>query len=572
MVRIGFMLLFFFFGHSFCFCAEDVKVTAEIESDHAFAGQPLRGTIMITHDSQETVDAGSFMLNGKTPLKAQFQRDVRMAQGSPLVISIYLFTLDSQDKGLYVLPNIHVTVGGKKYQSALSSYEVHDAHASRPTAVPAKPSSTYEPPSAAPPKSTASTNTNVTPVLKLEAFVQGKSTLFPGERTQLVYRYVFNTDINLTKELVPMLDAVGMRKVGSKQIHDHTEGNFSIREIMQEVEAVKPGKYVYGPSLIEGYAGSERQLLSAPAPIVTVIVNELPQETTPKTFNGAIGDFTYQVKMLTPSTVQVGDKIQLSIQVTGKGDLSTIKLPDLCCQPGFEGLFTQSDLHDSGKIQGDTVSFIAEMRPLSILVHEIPSIEFSSFNPQTKKYVIKRSAPIPLTVTESQPDLQKETQVNAKEAWSPQNAKPHDIEIQGNEPLTRQNLDNRFLATWWSLLLIPLGVGFLLFQIQLKKHLADMQRHSTISQSEQILKEALKNQHQPDLCFALITRALLTRLVEKKKIPTTEVTFGALPREGIVGEVREFLMQVEKMRFSGHPEVSVEEYLTKGKELFSKVE
>ncbi|MBS4169066.1 hypothetical protein [Parachlamydia sp. AcF125] len=558
--RLRGLLFLFFLGICSLNPGEEVKVSAEIERDRAFAGQSLPGTVMITHNSQSAVDTESFMLDGRIPLKVQFQRTVKISQESPLVISVYYFTLDPQEKGLYVLPRIQVVIGGKKYQSTLSSYEVHSADASKPLSspLPSVSSGTVQPETGP-------------PILRLEAFVQGKSTLFPGERTYLVYRYIFNTDIELTKEVVPMLEASGMRKVGSKQIHDHTEGNFSIREILQEVEAVKPGKYVYGPSLIEGYAGRQKQLLKAQAPLVSVVVNALPQETAPKSFNGAIGDFTYTVKMLTPSKVRVGDKIQLSIQVAGKGDLSTVKLPDLCCQPGFEGLFSQSDLIDTGKVQGGTLVFMAEMRPLSGLVHEIPSIEFSSFNPTTQTYQIKRSSPIPLSVIDAPLEDQEKKLVNSKEAWNPLNAKPMEIEIQGNERLSRSDLDNRFLATWWSLLLIPVGIGLVLFQLHLKKHLAESERQPSLDPSEEILKEALGSRSQSDLCFSLLTRALLTRLVEKEKISKEAMNCSSLPQEGIIGEVKEFLMQIEKMRFSNHPKVSVEENLMKGKALFLRI-
>lgn len=560
-----------------CFCtltlqAQDVKVTAEMDSDSAFENKPIPGTIMVTHDINEKVDLSSFVLDKSTPLKVEYIKDVVLAPGNPLVISLYHFTLEPRDKGLYVLPHIQVRVGGKVYQSFLSSFEVHGG---TPTSTPIQPTPQAPPARPvrpAPPQPAAP----VKPLLKLEAYVQGKSTLFPGERTLLVYRYTFNTDVDLKKEELPMLDAKGLRKVGSKQIKDHNEGDLSIREIMQEVEGVNPGEFTFGPSSIEGFATilpGAKQLLSANAPPVVIRVNALPAETKPPSFNGMIGDFTFKVTMLTPNAVQVGDKIKLTVEVNGKGDISTVKLPELCCQPGLEGLFSQSDLVDAGQIQGDKVFFNVEMRPLSPLIHEFPSFEYSMFNPETKKYIVRKTTPIPLTVKNIEKAAVQKTEPEkpSQDEWKEAQAvQPQPIEIQGNEYLTQTNLENKFLGTWWSLLLIPLGIGLLLFQANFKKYLEQLKATPQIRTSASILEEAQK-QNLPDRCFALLTQALLLRLVETGKIASADIVPEDLPKEGIVGQVREFILKIEKDRFAGGQAGTVEEYLTKGNELYSKI-
>lgn len=571
-------LLVFWLCFSVFLQAQDVKVTAEIDSDNAFENKPIPGTIMITHDVNEKVDPNSFVFDKNTPLKVDYVKDVVLSPSSPLVISLYRFTIPPREKGLHVLPHIQVKVGETIYQSALSSFEVHSGSASSFS----KPIPVATPPVTKPTPAKPTPQTAVKPVLKLEAFVQGKSTLFPGERTLLVYRYSFNTDIELKKEELPMLDAIGLRKIGSKQVKDRNEGDLSIREIIQEVEGVNPGSFTFGPSVIEGYATvfpGARQLLKANAPAVTLQVNPLPAETKPSSFNGMIGDFVFKVTMLTPNSVQVGDKIKLNIEATGKGDLSTVKLPELCCQPGLEGLFSQSDLVDAGQIQGGRVMFNIDMRPLSALINEFPSFEYSMFNPETKKYIVRRTNAIPLTVKNREvslpptPKTEKQPEKPAENVWNERQAvQLRPIEIQGNETLTPTSLKNKMFGTWWSLLLIPLGAVLFVFLQNLKKYQEQIKAAPKTRTSLSILEEAKQANQPTDHRLSLLIQALLLRLEETGKIPMAAgVIPENLPKEGVAGEVRNFILKIEKDRFAGGKVEAIDDYLTKGTSLYSKI-
>jgi hypothetical protein len=576
-------LIFLFVCTSgYAFLSEDIKVTSEIDSDKAFENQPISGTIMVTHDSQASVDTASFLLAGKTPLKVQHIQDIKISSESPLMISMYSFDLPPQEKGLYVLPRIRVKVGGKAYESISSSYEVHGGvpapvQVSPSPRIPTPPPPPQRVPST--PSRSSQTLPPVSPLLKLEAFVQGKSSLFPGERTLLVYRYTFNTDVELRKEELPMLDAKGLRKVGSKQIRDQSSGDLSTREIIQEVEAVNPGEFTFGPSVIEGYAlarDGQKKLLSSQAPPVVIKVQAIPAEAKPKSFNGMIGDFTMTVALDTPSPVQVGDKVKLSVQVTGKGDFSTVKLPELCCIPGMEGLFSQNDLAEPGQIQGDKVLFKVELRPLTPLVHEIPSIEYSSFNPATQKYIIRHTQAIPLAVKEveaapEEPLQGRKKEENTQQGWDVSGAKLQPVEIQRNEQLQQEDLENKRFGTWWALALIPIGCALLLLQLNYIKHLTQKEVETHIKTSLAVLEEAQQKRTDPDRCYALLSLALRMRLAESGKIQSAEIVPEALVKEGIVGEVRAFLIKIERSRFAQEQEENVDQLLAQGSALYGKI-
>ena len=98
-----------------------VSVGARAVTAAPAAVSPVTGSVMITHDKTNTVDANSFRLGNK-PLKVDFVQSASM--DGNLEVSIYKFQLESMQKGEYTLPPIVVKVGGKDYQAPPITIEV----------------------------------------------------------------------------------------------------------------------------------------------------------------------------------------------------------------------------------------------------------------------------------------------------------------------------------------------------------------------------------------------------------------------------------------------------------------
>lgn len=80
------------------------------------ANTPLDGLVMVTHDKNQKIDPNSFQI-GTKKLPVQFQQSTQMSDTSPIVISIFKFTLDGMVSGNYTLEPISVKVEGKDYQA-----------------------------------------------------------------------------------------------------------------------------------------------------------------------------------------------------------------------------------------------------------------------------------------------------------------------------------------------------------------------------------------------------------------------------------------------------------------------
>jgi hypothetical protein len=555
-----------------------VKVSAEIDAGGAIEKRPISGTIFITHDQQLKVDSGSFLM-GQKSLEAEFVKEVKVAPDQPLIISIYRFQLPAQPSGLYVLPAVSVRVGGKEYRSVRASYEVGtatDKQAPVPT-----PSSAAAPTPAVP-NAPASGDLSQKPSLKLEASVDGKTTLYPGQRTSLVYRFYYSGHIDLTGEVLPMLDADGLVKIGEKEIKDYTQGGLSVNEIVQEVEAAKPGSYIFGPSRIEGYAyeldrrGKKQYLepkLASEAPAVVITVAPFEGQDKPASFNGAVGQFEFEAHLLSADRVEVGDEISLALIISGSGNLASVPLPDVCCQPGFSGFFRLSDLPPDEDVEGNQKRGIVKLRPLAASIKEIPSVEFSFFDPKASKYVVLHSDPIPITVLPAKQapvqDLDKEAKP-VKEV-QPKVYSPAPIEIEGILSLNANDLHDKPFGTWWALGIWPFGIALILYQLNLRAYWEEQRKRIKTATSEELLQNAWKQPEGSALYFSLLNRALKLSLVESKLITSEDVANEDLPDGGIAGQVRSFLGSIDEKRFAGKMKLNYPELRSKAEELWQQV-
>ena len=402
--RLLFLSIFFPMN---LFALADVSVNASIDPTTLYQGWPIKGTLEITHYANEKIDESSVLLERKT-LKISLLRNVKISPESQLMVSIYQFTLPAHNKGSYILQPITVKVGGKSYKTLSSPYTVQGP---------------ITPPPGSPGGSLEST-------LKLEAFIDGPHELYPGQITKLVYRYVYQGNISLSQEILPMLEAKGLQKIERYETKNYTEGSASVFEIAQKVQAIKPGEFSWGPSSIEGVVYVEDALgnkqltttkLVSKAPAVQLTVKPFPLEGKPASFNGAFGRFTFQVSLTTPSKISVGDPINLDIAIAGQtSNWDSVASPELCCQPGFAGFFKLSDLPPISKMEGDSKHFMVNMHPMTSSIKSIPVIQFSYFEPESGRYTTLYSTAIPLSVAPMQ-DIAQEP--NALEQKAFQNAR-----------------------------------------------------------------------------------------------------------------------------------------------------
>lgn len=560
----------------FSLWAQNVSVSASIDPYKLYENQPLSGTLQVTHPSSVEVPLDGFTIEGQ-PLKVKFLSEIAIESGSSLRVSNYHFELPGKPKGLYVLPAIALKIGSESYQSIPSTYLVDGpapqsapqpaapaAPPPSPTPAPAVPQPSPAPapsPSAPPLSLPQPVQSGASDNLKLQVDVKGSTSLYPGQRLTLIYKYLYKGDIALTKEDLPLLNPPGFIKVGEKEITNGKEGDASIQEVSQNIQAVKPGDYTIGPSVLEGYlyGANEQgqnvvlQNLHAEAAPVHLIIKPFPSKGLPASFNGAIGQLSFNSELDSPSTLSVGDQVVLKLTIAGTTpDWSSIQPPDLCCQPGFSGLFKLSDIPPSVKIEKDSKTFRETLIPLASDIQAIPSIEFSYFDPQKESYVILHSNPIPITVQQgpvSQPQQAVPSPSKGQEkalTLSP----PAAVEVVGNFEIDSADLHNKQFGTWNVFWVLPLGVILLAYQLYLKRS-GVLAPRIPQKKSIDIFNEFMKAPLDSVDFYHLLNQAMVLALVEQGEISSDNVDLPALPKTGKSDIVRRFLQAIEEQRFAG---------------------
>ncbi len=564
MVKVYCLHFILFFLLSFPLSAQDVIVEAFINQNQGIANHPIAGTITVTHPKKDRVDPLSFQLEGR-PLTVAPVREVDITSGEMgTVISIYEFELPAKEKGLYMLAPISVMVKTKTYSSTSSSYEIKNG------------------------KMATAPAGSEQAILRLEASVLGPSPLYPGQRATLFYRIIYNKSIDLTYSELPLLHTQEFQKIGDEQIKDYEKEGMTYQDITQEIEAFKPGAFHYGPSIIEGYAYQlnsagqkvyQPHKLRAEAPSVKVVVNPFPIAKQPASFNGMLGKLNIQLKMLTPNEITLGEQIELEMAISNSLNLADIRLPILQCQPGFSGFFQFNDLPPIASIKNGVKSFQIQLRPISLLISTLPSIEISSFDPKTLKYLIWRSTPLPLKV--------KPPILPDKQQWlSPFSSESIDTSLITKFPfISFQPIETRgikveptdltfsLLRSHWVLWMVPLGGVLICLQWYWHQKWIKHKQQAQKTTSEDLFNRALKAEDHLDQSnkLYLLEKAFLLRLKERSYLTKTEESLELLPYKGVEGEIRSFLMDLQALQYGFQKEFNMNQIRNRAKELFNKI-
>jgi hypothetical protein len=534
MVRIFFLLGFFWWT----MLEATPSVDASIDATESYAHFPIKGTITITHQKEEKIDPQSFVLEGK-PLEVLPVKEVKMSASADTLVSIYRFQLPAQDKGLFVLPSISMKIGGQTYQTIPSTYEVQE-ETSTPTA-----------PSRSSPASTPL-------IFRLEASVEGPSTLYPGERTTLLYRILYNRNVDLTHSELPLIHPAHFQKVGDVHIQDYQLKEVTVQDLTQEVEASEPGTFSFGPSFIEGYAYTlqagqkvyDPTLLKAEALPVTLNIKPFPQFTQPASFTGALGQIKAEAHLNSAPAVGIGDLLQVQVKIQGVTNLADLRLPLLQCQPGFSGFFDMSDLLPYAEVKGKTKLFYLELRPLTSLINQIPSLELSSFDPSTGKYLIQHTSPIPIQVKARSlerfsfsptPSLAPFPSLGK---WPTPLLSPLEIKASFIPQIPQPSFS--WQKSWWVLWMIPIGLSLLLLQKAWQRRWLKRPQ-PLMPPSKKLLKQALKTGS-----LQMLEQAFWVRLWEKGKIPPGMSQLEKMPSEGTLAPLHLFLFQLQALQYSAH--------------------
>ena len=139
-----------------------------------------------------------------------------------------------------------------------------------------------------------------------------------------------------------------------------------------------------------------RMVLTAETETLTAL--PLPKNNVPANFIGAVGSYSMTVSA-GPTNVATGDPVTVKIQISGRGALDSLALPEQGAWRDFKTYppTTKLDTTDALGLQG-TKTFEQVVVPQSTDIKALPPFSFSFFDPDQKQYRTLTQPSVPLVV------------------------------------------------------------------------------------------------------------------------------------------------------------------------------
>ena len=302
-----------------------------------------------------------------------------------------------------------------------------------------------------------------------------------------------------------------------------------------------------------GSSGALRQVI-VPSNPISLTVLPVPEEGKPANFSGLVGAFTLSASAA-PVTVNVGDPITLTLTLEGSPYLRHFEMPPLGRQERLAQAFRIPEEMAPGRIEENRKVFTQTIRAQSDAVTEIPPIALAYFDTATGQYATAATAPIPITVLETQ----VVTAADAEGYQPVQETVAHvavDAGIAHNFTGAEMLRKQRFgpdvwmrSAGSWAVLLVPPGLFGLLAGFRLFGRLDGLRSHTrTRKQALSRLEETLDQGTGADDPHGLALDALRVYLGTKLQLNPSALTFsdahGPLQRQGASAGCLEGLEQV----------------------------
>ncbi len=313
-------------------------------------------------------------------------------------------------------------------------------------------------------------------------------------------------------------------------LYPQKSGTLKINSGNYDVTVVQYREESFGPFVTHEPVEKQIKISSNSA---SMNVMALP-EPRPASFNGAVGVFSLSAKMNTEK-FRTGEAAALVVDVKGTGNIKYLKSPLVSFPDNFDSYDPQesNDVKTNEGNMTGTATWNYTFIPQHIGDFEIPKVEFTFFNTNTKKYETLSSGGWKFHVNKGSN--------NSSSADMP--VKNTDIRYihTGNISLNESN--NSFVGSYlyWLCIILPITLyGVLLYvyrkQIKARANISLMKNRKAGKVARKRLKVAMKYMSSKDMRFYEETlKAIWGYLSDKLTIPVSE-----LNKENIASELAKY--------------------------------
>ncbi len=277
------------------------------------------------------------------------------------------------------------------------------------------------------------------------------------------------------------------------------------------------------------YKQSKTMIESKP---VNINVKPLPSQGKPESFSNAVGQLDFQTSV-DKNQVKENEAVNLTVSITGNGNLELIEAPQINFPPDFEVYDPEVDLNIKNSASGPSgkKSFSYLIIPRHEGEYRIPPVKFSYFNPNTNAYKTYSSQEYKINVLKGDETPEDNVMTSVQKQKIQHLGK--DIHYIKLPPFQLKKLSHPWFRSGWFYTGygIPLAAFILFLIIRRKKikenaniELAKNRKANRFAKKR--LKAASKNlqQQNEDLFYEEVLKALWGYLSDKLTIPVSELT------------------------------------------------
>lgn len=264
-----------------------------------------------------------------------------------------------------------------------------------------------------------------------------------------------------------------------------------------------------------------------------VDVVPLPENNKPASFKGAVGRYDFSAS-LDKSTTKTNEPISLKLKISGTGNIKLLDLPSFELPNGFEKYDPKinDQVNRTGKISG-----VKEAEYLFVPriagTREIPSIQFSYFDPDKKSYQTISSKTFSVNIKQGEGNIDLANQQSIQQLDS-------DIRFVKTK---FDDIDKRseillFRPAFWVASIIPFLASLVLIGWKRKQDkLSGNQQLLRYSKAEKVARNRFKKakkfleQNNVELFYSEISQALFGYLEDKFRISKSEFTLDKAANE-----------------------------------------
>lgn len=263
-------------------------------------------------------------------------------------------------------------------------------------------------------------------------------------------------------------------------------------------------------------------------PTKNIEVQELPTLGKPENFNGAVGDFTFEVSA-NKNDLKANESSQIKVAVTGSGNLKLFSLPKIETPKELE-IYTPEHKENvqttANGLQGSVYDLYTVV-PQFKGKYKIPKVAFSYFNPSEKKYKTITTDDLFVNVLEGKEIVTANNNTIKKDVVTTgNNFRYIQTKTTFNSEKTKRFYPSNlfYILLLFPLILIPIAIFIYNKKVEKSKDIVGNKQRKADRLAKKYLSEARKQLGKKEGFYIALEKALHNYLKATLQIETADIS------------------------------------------------